>query len=125
VSDILLLLSQAYSLLYTVFDFNFKNSIFRCLKSLRESGGHHIPFKHFIAIPLLPCDDLDTGLQKFTGSDDIGDASNDITKAIHAFTHFGLIYTRQSLLFCDLQGPCLVLLGADTNLINDATSRSV
>jgi hypothetical protein len=96
------------------FSFNFDHSIFGCLHSLRESGGRHLPYKHFIAMPLLPCDKLDAGIQKFTGNDDIGDATNDITRAIHAFAHFSLIYTKHTHLFCDLQGLLIrVLYGLD------------
>ena len=86
------------------FSFNFEHSIFGCLRSLRESSSQHLPYKHFIATPLLSCDKLNASIQEFTGSDDIGNAMNDITKAIHAFKHFSLIYTKHTHLFCDLQG---------------------
>ena len=90
-------LSQAYVSSYTEFSFNFKESIFRHLQSLRVSDGQHLPFVHFIATPLLPYGQLDVGLQ--IGSVNIGDALNDMTKAIYAFAHFGLIYTFSSVIF--------------------------
>ncbi|KIM83988.1 hypothetical protein PILCRDRAFT_69005, partial [Piloderma croceum F 1598] len=77
------------------FSFNFNQSIFGYLHNLRESSGGHLPYKHFIVTPLLPCNKLNAGIQKFTGNNDI---------AIHAFTHFSLIYTKHTHLFCDLQG---------------------
>ena len=54
---------------------------------------------------------------------EIGSATDDLTKAIHAFAHFSLIYSHGHLLFCDLQGiirkfwslfseKILILLGA-------------
>jgi hypothetical protein len=90
--------------LLTDFSFNFEGSIYGCLRSLRESGGRDIPFRHFIATPLLPCGRTDAQIQKFTGSDDIGDAVDDLTMAVHAFAHFSLVYTQNDLLLCDLQG---------------------
>lgn len=82
-----------------------------------------MPHKHFLATRLLPCGKADGKLKKFTGNGEIGDATDDLTKAIHAFAHFSLIYSHGHLLFCDLQGiihtfwslcseNVLILLGA-------------
>ena len=68
------------------------------------SGGRIIPHQHFLATLLLPCGKVDGEVRKFTGNDDIGDASDDITKAVHAFAHFSLLYSQEHILFCDLQG---------------------
>jgi hypothetical protein len=66
--------------------------------------GRHLPYTTFIATPLLPSGRLNAPIQKFTGNGEIGTADDDLTKAIHAFVHFALVYTRKSFLLCDLQG---------------------
>ncbi|KAF8625620.1 hypothetical protein AX17_006805 [Amanita inopinata Kibby_2008] len=87
------------------FYFNFKDSIFGEMSgSVTESEGRIVPHQHFLATRLLPCGKVDGNVRKFTGSDNIGDASDDITKAIHAFAHFSLLYSHGHILFCDLQG---------------------
>ena len=86
------------------FYFNFKGSILGVLHSRRESGSWILPYRHFIAMRLLPCGEIDGPLHKFTGSSEIGKATDDLTKVIHAFAHFMLIYTSGSLLLSDLQG---------------------
>jgi len=43
-------------------------------------------------------------MKKFTGNDDIGDALDHMTKAIHAFAHFSVVYSQNNILLCDLQG---------------------
>lgn len=68
------------------------------------SGSRVIPKKIFLATLLLPCGKLDAKIKKFTGSDDVGDAPDSMTKAIHAFAHWSLLYSRGHVLFCDLQG---------------------
>lgn len=68
------------------------------------SGSRVLPKKNFLATLLLPCGKLDVKIKKFTGSDDIGDAPDNMTKAVHAFAHWSLIYSRGHILFCDLQG---------------------
>ena len=88
----------------TEFYFNFKDSIFGEICGSATSGSRIISHQHFLATFLLPCGQVDGKIQKFTGSDDIGDAPDNITKAIHAFTHFLLLYSQGHLLFCDLQG---------------------
>lgn len=65
------------------------------------------PYQHFIATRLLPCGEIDGPLRKFTGSSEIGKATDDLTKAVHAFAHFMLIYTSGFLLLSDLQGEWL------------------
>jgi len=88
----------------TEFYFNFKDSIFGQIQGSVTSGGRIIPHQHFLATLLLPCGKVDGDVRKFTGSDNIGDALDDITKAVHAFAHFSLLYSRDYILFCDLQG---------------------
>lgn len=63
-----------------------------------------LPYRHFLATKLLPCGEMDGQVVKFTGNGDIGEAHDDITKAIHAFVHFVLVYTRRTVLLCDVQG---------------------
>ncbi|PPQ82660.1 hypothetical protein CVT25_007550 [Psilocybe cyanescens] len=90
------------------FYFNFENSIFgELVSSLNSSGGESgrcLPHSHFIATLLLPCSILDEKIRKFTGNDDMGDANDHITKAVHAFTHFTALYTHKNIILCDLQG---------------------
>ena len=90
--------------LLTDFKFNYKNSILGELKASVSSDGFRLPHRPFLATRLLPCGKLDSGVRKFTGSDDIGEALDDITKAVHAFVHFSLLYSGHHMLFCDLQG---------------------
>jgi len=73
--------------LQTEFYFNFRESIFGEILGSETSGGRIIPHRHFIATHLLPCGNVDGKVRKFTGSDEIGDAQDDITKAIHSFAH--------------------------------------
>ncbi|KAF8884387.1 kinase-like domain-containing protein, partial [Infundibulicybe gibba] len=86
------------------FYFNFANSILGELKPSPRSQSRIVPFYHFIATRLLPCGQLDGGVKKFTGNEEIGEATDNITKAIHAFAHFTHLYSGGQLLFCDLQG---------------------
>lgn len=84
------------------FYFNFKSSILGEL--IGEKRSDIVPHVHFIATPLLPCGKADSKIQKFTGHNEVGPATDDITKAIHAFAHFSLVYSHEHLVFCDLQG---------------------
>ncbi|KAF8224897.1 hypothetical protein L208DRAFT_1171960, partial [Tricholoma matsutake] len=68
------------------------------------SGSRFLLHKYFLATLLLPCGKLNAKVKKFTGSDDVGDACDSMTKAIHAFTHWSLLYSQGHILFCDLQG---------------------
>ncbi|KAH7907579.1 kinase-like domain-containing protein, partial [Hygrophoropsis aurantiaca] len=70
----------------------------------KESQSWILPYRYFIATRLLPCGKVDGELRKFTGNDDIGPLDDDLTRAIHAFAHFMLIYTSGYLLLADLQG---------------------
>lgn len=86
------------------FYFNFKGSILGELIPCPISNEIPIPHAHFLATPLLPCGVVDGAVRKFTGNGQIGDADDDITKAVHAFAHFSLLYSQNNVLFCDLQG---------------------
>ena len=86
------------------FHFNYPNSILGELKPSLRLGSTHIPFLHFLATLLLPCGAVDAKVKKFTGNDLFGEASDDMTRAIHAFVHFSVAYSDNSILFCDLQG---------------------
>ncbi|KAG6915402.1 hypothetical protein DXG01_011656 [Tephrocybe rancida] len=86
------------------FYFNFPSAILGKLKPSLTSGSTIVLHKHFLATPLLPCGRFDSPIQKFTGNDDIGDASTPMTMAVHAFAHFSLCYSMENILFCDLQG---------------------
>lgn len=86
------------------FYFNFPSSIFGELVPSVSSQSRPLPYRHFLATPLLPCGDADPKIKKFTGNDELGKAKDDMTKAIHAFAHFSVVYSHQNLLFCDLQG---------------------
>jgi hypothetical protein len=112
-------------LLPLAFYFNFKGAIFGRLVSVSTSS---LPHNHFIATCLLPCGKLDGKIKKFTSSDDIGDATDDITMAIHAYAHFSHLYSGGHIVMCDLQGMlyhtiqqaftyycCLLLLGIPDN----------
>ncbi|KAF8066734.1 kinase-like domain-containing protein [Lyophyllum atratum] len=85
------------------FYFNFPASIMGRLERLK-SGSTHVPFFDFIATPLLPCGPVDAKVKKFTGNEHFGEASDDMTQAVHAFVHFSAVYSDNSILFCDLQG---------------------
>jgi hypothetical protein len=91
------------------FYFNFKDSILGEIQNSPSSGSRIIPHRYFLATLLLPCGKVDGEIRKFTGNDDIGAAPiDDITKAVHAFAHFSLLYSLEHILFCDLQGAPLV-----------------
>ena len=82
------------------------------------SDSTHVPFWDFIATPLLPCGPVDPKVHKYTGNDNFGEASDDMTKAIHVFLHFSVIYSQDFFLFCDLQGINLSCHQVFTNTIN-------
>ncbi|KIP10696.1 hypothetical protein PHLGIDRAFT_65167, partial [Phlebiopsis gigantea 11061_1 CR5-6] len=61
----------------------------------------------FLATPLLPCalsNGVHGSVKKYTGNNLPGPVTDRLTEVIHAFVHFTYIYTRDSILFCDLQG---------------------
>ncbi|KAJ6515067.1 hypothetical protein C8R47DRAFT_1276176 [Mycena vitilis] len=90
------------------FRFNVDGAILGLLEPLPSdhiSKPLGLPFLNFLATPYLPCGPVDVAIQKFTGNADCGEAPKDeLTQAIHAFTHFTMVYTRKDLVFCDLQG---------------------
>ncbi|KAJ7149434.1 hypothetical protein C8R43DRAFT_1192522 [Mycena crocata] len=92
------------------FQFNVDGAFIGVLQPLEEghiSTSLGLPFLDFIATSYLPCSTAERGIKKFTGNADCGDPPADgdaLMAAIHAFTHFGIIYTNQGLAFCDLQG---------------------
>jgi hypothetical protein len=88
----------------SAFYFNFQGSIYGEIRASRSSGSRIVPHNFFLATLLLPCGKLDGKVRKFTGSDDIGDAPDSMTKAVHAFAHWSLLYSQGHILFCDLQG---------------------
>jgi hypothetical protein len=85
----------------TDFYFNFKGSI---LGTLHENSFGSLRFRQFIATPLLPCGTVDAPIRKFTGNGQLGEANDHLTLAIHAFAHFSVVYSQESIVFCDLQG---------------------
>lgn len=86
------------------FYFNFKDSFYGEIEALSASGRRTLPHLGFLATPLLPCGRFDDPVRKFTGSDNLGPADDNLTQAIHAFVHFAWVYSREQLLFCDMQG---------------------
>jgi len=88
------------------FYFNFEASILGKVIPTPASGSRPLPHKYFLATPLLPCGPHDAKVQKFTGNGTIGTADDHLTKAIHAFAHFSLVYSSHDVLICDLQGVC-------------------
>jgi len=76
----------------------------RVNRSQLEDQGE-VPFDIFVAYPLLPIGPDGGELLKFTGSDTVGEEpSNLLSTAIHSFAHFSLFYSRDTLVFTDLQG---------------------
>ncbi|KAF8801852.1 hypothetical protein BYT27DRAFT_7114029, partial [Phlegmacium glaucopus] len=79
-------------------------SIYGEIHRSMTSGSRLILHKPFLATLLLPCGKVDGKVKKFTGSDCVGDACDNMTKAVHAFAHWSLLYSHKHILFCDLQG---------------------
>ncbi len=96
--------------LESAFYFNFRSSILGRLVPSVSSQSCPLPYRTFIATPLLPCGGADPKVKKFTGNDLIGAADDDMTKAIHAFAHFSTVYSSRRLLLCDLQGNVIYQL---------------
>ena len=107
------------------FYFNFKGSIYGEIQVSVTSGSRVLQKKNFLATLLLPCGTLDSKIKKFTGSDEVGDAPDGMTKAIHAFAHWSLLYSRGHILFCDLQGIIFLtgLLGYETETRSNRCTR--
>ncbi|KAF8238077.1 hypothetical protein L208DRAFT_1375366 [Tricholoma matsutake] len=75
------------------FYFNFKDAFFGEIEPLSASGRRSLPHIGFLATPLLLCGCFDDPVKKFTGSDNLGPAKDSMTQAVHAFVHFGWIYS--------------------------------
>jgi hypothetical protein len=94
----------------TDFRFNVDGAVLGVLEPLEPghiSASLALPFNDFIATRYLPCSPVDKAIQKFTGNGNCGnppDRNDALTAAIHAFTHFTVLYTGEALVFCDLQG---------------------
>ena len=83
----------------TEFYFNFKGAILGQIIPSPTSESRPIPYLTFLATPLLPCGPLDAPVKKFTGNGTIGEADDHMTRAIHSFAHFSVLYSQESLLF--------------------------
>ncbi|KAJ6622521.1 hypothetical protein B0H10DRAFT_1787910, partial [Mycena sp. CBHHK59/15] len=95
------------------FQFNVEGAILGVLEPLNKSAAATdvLPFMHFLATRFLPCGPVDVPVQKFTGNIDCGDPpKDDLTMAIHAFSHYIIVFTDKSFVLCDLQGKCLLVL---------------
>jgi hypothetical protein len=86
-----------------VFYLNFKGLILGKLIPSKDASSY-LPHNYFLATHLLPCNKLDRAIKKFTGNDEIGDAPENMMKAIHTFAHFSHVYSDGYILPCDLQG---------------------
>lgn len=87
------------------FYFNADSAIFGIIQS--SDINENIVSRYFLATRLLPCGPNDAAVKKFTGNDDPGSppsARDHLTHAIHAFSHFSVVYSQGFLLLCDLQG---------------------
>ena len=91
-------------LLTPAFYFNFKDAFYGGIEPISASGHRSIPHIGFLATPLLPCGRFDDPVKKYSGSDILGPANDTMTQAVNAFVHFGWIYSREQILFCDMQG---------------------
>lgn len=84
------------------FRFNRDRAVFGVLEERTSEAGPkaELVSKYFIAAPLLPV----ATVAKFTGGNMMGVPDDDMTRAIHAFTHFVWKSSREYLMLCDLQG---------------------
>jgi hypothetical protein len=105
--------------IWSAFYFNFERLIFREFIPCPISNELPISHAYFLANPLLPCGSVDGRVMKFTGNGEIGHAEDDITKTIHAFLHFSLLYSQKNVLFCDLQGDYQFFQLVILMLLND------
>ncbi|KAG6852320.1 hypothetical protein C0991_000859 [Blastosporella zonata] len=91
------------------FRFNLEHSILGTFIPSTEGDAKppaDLPYFDFIATPLLPSTAIDAPIMKFTGNDNTGDAPKPgdyLTMALHAFTHFTILYTHHNFVLCDLQ----------------------
>ena len=91
------------------------------MKPTQDSTPCGLPFLDFIATCLLPCGPIDAPIEKFTGNDNVGPVpgpKEHMTVALHAFTHYTVVFSCGNLLLCDLQG-WLNLIYFITHLIMD------
>ncbi|KAI0751707.1 hypothetical protein C8Q80DRAFT_1078849, partial [Daedaleopsis nitida] len=88
------------------FYFNVKGASLSKLDVALPNKPGHLPYLHFLAAPLLPCGEADSGLHEFTGNESLGQLSpqKPLEMAIHAFSHVVYKYTRGHMFLCDLQG---------------------
>ncbi|KAJ7891731.1 hypothetical protein B0H13DRAFT_2276905 [Mycena leptocephala] len=90
------------------FRFHVDGAILGTLQPLSDSDvdpDARLPHLKFLATRLLPCGPAHKPIQKFTGNDDCGPApTDDLTMALHAFSHFTAVYTNNDAILCDLQG---------------------
>ena len=85
--------------LKTVFQVNFDGAF---MGKVTTEADSTLP-AYFLATRLLPCSSFDA-LKKFTGNKSVLPPTDAISKAIHAFAHYSLLYTKGYLVLCDLQG---------------------
>ena len=93
------------------FYFNTEGAILGELVFHLHDNDANVQYHWFRATKLLPCGPHDAGIQKFTGNDNAGNipAKDDfLTMAIHAFAHYSVLYSKNTLLLCNLQGTALV-----------------
>lgn len=95
---------STYHWFLLAFYFNFDGAFYGEIEPLSASQHRSIPHVGFLATPLLPCGRFDDPVTKFTGSDNLGPADDILTQAVQAFVHFAWRYSREQLLFCDMQG---------------------
>ncbi|KAH9921376.1 hypothetical protein B0H21DRAFT_843644 [Amylocystis lapponica] len=86
------------------FQFHLKGAIFGRLELSIPDSGRLIPFRHFIATPLLPCGPHDAPVRKFTGNETLNPPKDNLEEAVHAFSHFVWLWSRNDIFMCDLQG---------------------
>jgi len=87
-----------------------------------------LPCFDFIATRLLPCGPVDAPIEKFTGNDDAGPPpgpKEELTVALHAFTHYTATFSRGHLLLCDLQGVLPLVHLAPVSSLNNPSYRDV
>lgn len=114
----MLFLILKFSLLISGFQFNLANAILgrfvdnsHGTLTVRDLDEAHalpcgLPYFDFIATCLLPCGPVDGWIEKFTISGDAGNPpgpGEDLMTALHAFTHYVVVFSCGNLLLCDIQ----------------------
>ena len=69
-----------------------------------SEGKFILPYRYFLATPLLPCRAIDGGLRKFCGNEELGVPEDHLSMAVHAYIHFSWLLSGSHIFFCDLQG---------------------